>query len=332
MRRLLALLLPALALSACGDSGRSDQRGPDGAPPVSARADAPVRVGGNPVGVAVGEDGVWVLDQARARLTRHDPQSGRRSGRAVPVGTSPITVAVGEGFVWVLDGAAGVQRIDSSTGRPSGDPVAVSDPNGIAVGAGAVWVTSRAGRSVTRIDAATLRRDPPIKVGVGPADIVFADGGLWVAEADAGSLRRIDARTREISKPLRLARGQVLALAAGDGALFAAVSRNELNDDIQLVRIDPRAAKVTGAPVPVTGGVPLRLAAGSGSVWLTDVGSSLPGSPARAPALVRVDHGRGSVRSVVEMAGRPSAVAAVPGAVWVTDSTRGTLTRVALGG
>jgi len=64
---------------------------------------------------------------------------------------------------------------------------------------------------------------------------------------------------------------------------------------------------------------------------LTDVGSSLPGSPARAPALLRIDHSRGSAVPVVEMTGRPSSVAAVSGAVWVTDSTRGTLTRVTLG-
>lgn len=191
-------------------------------------------------------------------------------------------------------------------------------------------MTSRTARTVTRIDAATLRRDPPIKVGAGPADIVFAAGGVWVAEADSGSVTRIDARTRKASRPLKLAPGQVLALGADDGAVYAAVSKTKLNDDLQVVRIDPKSGKVTGAPVAITGGVPLRLAVGSGSVWVTDVGSSLPGSTTRPPGLLRIDGSGASVSTVTAVAGRPSSVTTGPGAVWVTDSTRGTLTRIGL--
>jgi streptogramin lyase len=141
---------------------------------------------------------------------------------------------------------------------------------------------------------------------------------------------RIDAVSRKASQPLQLAAGQVLALAAGGGAVYAAVSRTELNDDLRLLRVDPKAAKVTGAPVPITGGIPLRLAAGNGSVWATDIGSSLPGSAARAPGLLRVDPATRSAKTVAAIPGRPSSVATGPGAVWVTDSTRGTLTRVGL--
>ena len=172
--------------------------------------------------------------------------------------------------------------------------------------------------------------DAPIKVATGAADVVFADGGVWVAAPDAGTVTRIDVLTRKASPPLRLTTGQVLALAAGNGAVYAAVSKTELNDDLQLLRIDAKAAKVTGVPVPITGGIPLRLAVGNGSVWATDIGSSLPGSIARPPRLLRVDPTTRSAKAVAVIAGRPSSVATGSGAVWVTDSTRGTLTHVAL--
>lgn len=327
-------ILTTLVLAGCGSGSDTGSGAADRAAKttraVVAGAGTPVRVGRAPVAVAVTEGAVWVLDQGDGRLRRVDPASGRPEGRPVRVGPSPLGLAAGEGALWMLDGREGVRRIDLETGRASGPAVAVADPNGIAVGAGGVWVTSRTARTVTRVDAATLRRDPPIKVGAGPADIVFAAGGVWVAEADSGSVTRIDARTRKASRPLKLAPGQVLALAAGDGAVYAAVSKTKLNDDLQVVRIDPKARKVAGAPAPITGGVPLRLAAGNGSVWATDVGSALPGSTTRPAGVLRLDDSGTPASRVTTIAGRPSSVATGPRAVWVTDSTRGTLTRIDL--
>jgi streptogramin lyase len=331
----MRLILPmvavvAMVLTACGSSAAPDKTARPRVSALVANAAPPVPVGPNPVSVAVDEDAVWVLDQARGRLSRHEVASGRRQGAPVRVGRSPLALAAGEGAVWVLDAGSGVQRVDPATGRPMGRPVAVADPSGIAVGAGAVWVTSRSARSVTRIDAATSRPDAPIKLGVAPADIVVADGGVWVAATDAGSVVRIDPATLKPSAPLRLGRGQVLALAAGKGAIYAAVAKSELNDELELLTIDAKAAELTGDAIAITGGIPLRLAVGDGSVWATDIGSSLPGSPDRAPGLLRIDLAAGSAKTVTQIAGRPSAVATGPGAVWVTDSTRGTLTRVDL--
>jgi DNA-binding beta-propeller fold protein YncE len=323
-------ILAALPLAACGTTG-----GPGADPRSQARVRAaapaaPVPAGRTPISVVAGPEGVWVLDQARGRLSRHDETSARRIGSAVPVGDSPLALAAGAGSVWVLDARTGVQRVDLSTGRPAGRPVPVPDPSGIAVGAGAVWVTSRSARTLTRIDATSLRADPPVRLRAAPGEVVFAAGGAWVAQADAGSVVRIDATTRKAGPALRLSAGQVLALAADGGSVYAAVSKTALNDELEIVKIDQRSRKVTGDPVSITGGIPLRLAAGGGDVWATDVGSSLPGSPARAPGLLRADEASGRARPVAAIPGRPSAVASGPGAVWVTDSTAGTLTRIAL--
>jgi hypothetical protein len=330
MRPAAAIVLAAaFGLSACSASGEPDKQRGARSKALSAQPAAPVPAGRNPVDVAIAGDAVWVLDQAGGRLSRHDAASGRRQ-RSSRVGRSPFALASGEDAVWVLDAASGVQRVDPATSRPAGKPVRVADPNGIALGAGAVWVTSRTAGTVTRIDAASLRRDAPIKIGTSAADVVFADGGVWVADPDGGTVTRVDALTRKAAPPLRLTTGQVLALAAGGGAVYAAVSKTELNNDLRLLRIDPKAAEVSGVPIPITGGIPLRLAAAHGSVWATDIGSSLPGSAARAPALLRIDPATRTAKTIAAIPGRPSSVATSPGAVWVTDSTRGTLTRVAL--
>jgi streptogramin lyase len=322
------LLAVSVGLGACGSSGGSAAE-PRSAARVTEAA-APVPAGDLPVDVAVSADAVWVLDQAQGRLTRHDARTARRTGRGVRVGSSPVAVAVGEGAAWVLDARDGVQRVDASTGRPTGPPVPVTDPVAIAVGAGTVWVTSRASRAVIPIDAAAMQPGTPIKLKAAPGDIVFAEDAVWVAQTDAGTVTRIDARSRTASPPLRLASGQLLALAAGDGAVHAAVARTRLNDALELVSIDAGTGKVDGERTPITGGIPLRLAASGGSVWVTDVGSTLPGSAGRRPRLLRVDPGKGPADAVATISGRPSSVATGTGAVWVTDSTRGTLTRFTL--
>lgn len=289
------------------------------------------RIGGTPVGVAVAGGAVWVLDQSRGTLARFDAAEGRRTHRPVRVGRSPLALAAGEGAVWVLDAAEGVQRVDADTGRPTGAAVPVEDPTGIAAGAGGVWVTSRGSQTVTRIDPARSLADEPLEVGGGPADVVVSGSSVWVAQADAGTVRRIDAGTSALGKPLRVGAGQVLALAADDRTVWAAASRTRLNDDLRLVRIDAEAGRRADESSPLTGGVPLELAAGEGAVWATDVGSELPGSSARPPGVLRIGGDGGSPTIAARIPGRPSSVAVGEGAVWVTDSTRGTLTKLTLG-
>lgn len=246
------------------------------------------------------------------------------------VGPSPVALAAGEGAVWVLDATTGVQRVDAATGRPSGHPVPIQDPNGIAAGAGGVWVTSRGPHTVTRIDPDTLRADKPISVAAGPADVVTANGSVWVAEADAASVRRIDAKTGIASASLRVGDGQVLGLAATGDSVWAAVAENVRNTKLDLVRIDAETGKLDATRTTVTGGIPLELAARGEDVWLTDVGLDVPGSPARPPGVLHAD-AAGRVQRIVSVKGRPSAIATGPGAVWVTDSTKGTLTRLRVG-
>jgi YVTN family beta-propeller protein len=65
--------------------------------------EATIPIGGNPVGIAVGEGSVWIADPGTRSLIRVDPETNRVVAR-IKVGARPRGIAVGGGFVWVSAG------------------------------------------------------------------------------------------------------------------------------------------------------------------------------------------------------------------------------------
>jgi DNA-binding beta-propeller fold protein YncE len=257
----------------------------------------------------------------------------------------PRAIAVGFGGAWVATAAGSVVRIDAQTLRP-GPPIPVADPAGVAIGAGSVWITSRSADTVIRIDPRTSRISrPPIRVGSQPTDIAFADGAAWSANSADGTVSRVDAASDQAGPPIRVAPhhplspggsaraieqpgDEVLALAAGQGAIWVATTDQQLPARFYVSRIDP-ASRAVGGPLAITGGVPLRLAAGAGGVWATDPGSALPGSPQRSPRLERVDPGGRALSGPATGVGRdPAGVTVGLGRVWVTSAAENTVTEI----
>ena len=130
-------------------------------------ADAPIDLGGTPVAVAVGAGRVWVADNSGSRVIELDSMDGNPIGKSIPVAAGPQAIAVGEDGVWVASGDGTVTRIDPGTRNARPAPIKIADTGGIAVGEGAVWVTSRARDTVTRLDPSSLRPvGDPIPVGL----------------------------------------------------------------------------------------------------------------------------------------------------------------------
>jgi YVTN family beta-propeller protein len=100
---------------------------------------------GQPLQIAVGANGVWVL-KFDGTLERIDPETRRVVAR-IPTGDEleVLSAAVGAGFVWITNRAdSSVSKIDPRTNRvvrtiPLGRVGAV--PCGVAADAHAVWVT-----------------------------------------------------------------------------------------------------------------------------------------------------------------------------------------------
>jgi serine/threonine-protein kinase len=62
----------------------------------------------------------------------------------------------------------------------------------VAVGAGAVWVTSEGDNTLTRIDARTAKVvGSPIAVGRAPSSVAVGPDAVWVANRDGNSVTRV---------------------------------------------------------------------------------------------------------------------------------------------
>jgi streptogramin lyase len=120
-----------------------------------------------------------------------------------------------------------------------------SNSDGQEIADGAVWVLSRADRSVTVIDpqsAAMVRR---VNLGFrsDPRDLVSWGGAVWVGNS-GGSLQRIDAATYQLTDTVALDH-DVWHLSAASHGVYAAdgersvVSRHETDSGAVIAILDP---------------------------------------------------------------------------------------------
>jgi DNA-binding beta-propeller fold protein YncE len=107
------------------------------------------------LGVAVGEDAVWVAggEGTAALVARIDPRSNTVSAR-IPLDGVLGGLAVSPGAVWVSNFSSGsVWRIDPHSNTVAGKPLPVGKGSvWITIGEGAVWVGNRGSGTVARID------------------------------------------------------------------------------------------------------------------------------------------------------------------------------------
>lgn len=335
MKRILciAALVGTLSLVACGGSGGERQPGPPPAPGPAPVLTRTTEVGGSPAAVATGLDAVWVVDNLGGRLLKFDPRA-RRIQQRVEAGQAPVAVAVGSGGVWVASADGTVRRFDPATGARDGAPARVPGAAGIAVGEGSVWVTSQSEGTVTRLDPATGRRiGRAIEVGPEPTDVAVGGGGVWVAnsgQAD-GTISRIDPETTKAGEPIDAVDGQVFALTYGEGGVWVAGSSDEIRGDrIDVLRIDPSSSEVDHSFVRLDRpGLPVRLAAGAGAVWVTQAGGSGLAGGAGSGTIARLDPAeRRRLGSTARIPGAPTGVAVGEGAVWVVVGNEGGVIRV----
>jgi len=150
---------------------------------------------------------------------------------------------------------------------------------------------------------------------------------VWVANSGQrnGSVSRIDPETLKADKPIEVVEGQVLALTYGEGGVWVAGTGLGRGDRIEVLQLDPSSSAVEGALVRLDrSGLPVRLAAGGGSVWVAQGGME-PGT------LVRLDpKERRRLGAPARLAGAPTGVAVGEGAVWVSSGGRGSLVRAEL--
>jgi DNA-binding beta-propeller fold protein YncE/predicted Ser/Thr protein kinase len=208
----------AVVVNGPSDPGVVEINAASGATTVFRRAGHGSSFGGGPTGVAgapavaTGPSGIWVA--------RPDRQVGRfnvSTGRLVePLFIAPPRdergdsyfsgIAVGAGGVWVFGDRSDpmLWRIDPATGKLVAAIPLPFAPTDVAVGDGAVWVTSARASALARIDPSTNHVTAAIPAGQGAGAVAVGAGSVWVADQVGGAIRRIDPRTLRVISTIKL--------------------------------------------------------------------------------------------------------------------------------
>jgi peptide/nickel transport system substrate-binding protein len=225
----------------------------------------------------------------------------------------------------------------------------------ITSGAGALWVANLDDQSVTRVSLASQEFVRNIPIGDVPTALAATRAAVWVTDG-TGDVSKIDPRYDRLTSTRSLAAsgaffgGTVRPMLAAFGSIWV------VNPDGYVSRLDPDSAQGMGS-VGVGNG-PSAIAAGAGSVWVTNSAdgtvtridpTTLVPTPipvGHGPAavavnaagawianagdntLVRVDTGTNAVASTTRVGDGPTAVLATPTALWVANGRDGTVMRL----
>jgi DNA-binding SARP family transcriptional activator/DNA-binding beta-propeller fold protein YncE len=233
-----------------------------------------IGLGVTPTAVAVGAGAAWVLAAPERTLVRVDPAYDFVRTTRLPLAQpgdlaigNPAGLAVARGGVWIEDGIS-VFRVDAGTGAVTARLALGRNLDGIAAGAGSIWVTRGSPATLIRIDARTARVTARIPVSTRrgptapyPIGVAFGGDAAWVLNGNTGTVSRVDAALDRVTATLPRLSLDPTRIAAGDGAVWIADVENDAVE-----RIDPGAARVTRTLD--VGGLPTSLAAGPGGVWI----------------------------------------------------------------
>jgi YVTN family beta-propeller protein len=208
-------------------------------------------------------------------------------------------------------------------------------PSAIALGFGAVWVTTANATyrtpSLLRVDPRTLQAHGWRSAGQLDVHVAAGREGLWTVGAtfdDNGHgvsrlhAHRIDPASGRIVSRTQLGGLQDGGLAVGASAVWLSANRFTWRGVTARAtgtvwRIDPASGRVT-ARTRVPGGAGALLVA-DGATWALGAG---------APLISRIDVRTARVTDTVRIGGHPAGLAACDGAIWVTDSGDGTVRRI----
>jgi len=285
-----------------------------------------------PGNVAVGEGGVWVLDNEAQTVSRIDPDTKEVTETFDTPGL-PSELAVGEGALWVgIAGGRGdtnatvsVARMDPDDGRVTGTARLRGDegvyPVGgtprLAVGEGAVWAANPDG-NVSRIDPKSGRLVATIETKQLAWTIAAGDGGVWFLGFDGPTgVTEIDTRRNRVGRTIPVGASDLRGVAVGGGSVWAAA-----NEEGVVWRIIPERPPVTRT-IDVGRGVTF-VTFGEGALW---TGNYVDGTVARVDPRTNKVTARAPV-------GAPQALAAGAGSGWVSvagETTEGALDKTVCG-
>jgi DNA-binding SARP family transcriptional activator/streptogramin lyase len=298
--------------------------------PATGRIVAQVPIGAAVFRLAASDDAVWALSTTERTLYRIDSSLRELTGSA-RLDAVVADVAATDDDVWVLhagkSGAAVVTHYAGDQPAPlrlesvdvgmsllgaGGASFGVADDR-IAVGDDSLWVTTSAERpgGVVALDRHSGRLR--FRLGGYVYGLALGADATWLVAEQL--LRRVDTEAWQVDLEITLpSPGVAVAAAVGEGAVWA-LTLPEIYYGAQgprrtgrgiVTRVDP-ASEAVSTTIPI-GGIPDSIAAGLGSVWITDLDRQM---------LVRVDPHTNTVVDRIELGARPTSVTLAGGLVWV---------------
>jgi YVTN family beta-propeller protein len=249
-----------------------------------------------------------------------------------------------------------VAMIEPSSNRVIDQISVGARPQGIAFGAGSLWVANLDDQTVSRIDPDTRQLLRSLSLPGSPTGIAASDSAVWVVGANAGaaavSVRRLDPQFGTVSANVSI--GNVVAGGAGSvavsgGDVWVAPSAG------LLTKLDAHTARIARFIDPNSGSNDIAI--GAGAIWVTDtdantvtrvdptgVVTAIPVghgptsiaasdngvwvSEALDNAVARIDPATRAVLTTIPVGQEPTGVALGAGSVWVANSRDGTVTRI----
>ena len=234
-----------------------------------------------------------------------------RALKPVRVGRGADGVAVGAGAMWVANKERDqVVRLDPTGPRVTDTLEVGGNPDSVAVGLGRVWVTNTDSDTVTIIDPAAPTVEATVPVGDQPEGIAVGRGSAFVANMGDGTVTRIDADGRP--RGTESVGAEPIQLAFDSKAPWVTVTGENA-----VVRLDPSTGKPTER-VDVAGS-PRGIAFAAGLLWI---------SATEADQIVVLDPGTAREVERIDMPENPREVRAGEGAVWVTSAVAGMVTAI----
>ena len=135
-------------------------------------------------------------------------------------------------------------------------PLVATELDGLAAGAGAVWVTAPQDGLLWRITPDATRS---IDVGAGARGVAVAGGSVWVANAARGTVTRIDPRSNRVDAVIRV--GNAPRALASDGGGSGSASPPAAAARLRATPRVRRAAPSRRPPAAESSRVPARRSA-----------------------------------------------------------------------
>jgi virginiamycin B lyase len=189
------------------------------------------------------------MPSATARPSPSEHAASVTTSIPLDVSARDAHIALGFDSIWMrfVDGT--VARIDPVTKAVLKIPVGHGEFGSLAVGEGAVWVTTFDEDKVSRIDPATNRVAAEIAVGTNPEGIAVTPGAVWISNHRGGSISRIDPATNTVVATITFGKtgpSGPKGIEISHGSLWTSVPNMGF-----VVRIDPATNKVV-ATIKVT--------------------------------------------------------------------------------